>query len=103
MRIAFYSPMKSPNHPVPSGDRQMARLFIKALRHAGHTVEIASELRSFCRQPDAVHYAAITTAAREEVARLTDVWTAGPRPDLWFCYHPYYKSPDLLGPALAEH
>ena len=47
MRIAFYAPLKSPDHPVPSGDRQMARLLVAALRHAGHDVEIASELRSY--------------------------------------------------------
>ncbi len=23
-------------------------------------------------------------------------------PDVWFCYHPYYKAPDLLGPALCQ-
>ena len=23
------------------------------------------------------------------------------KPDLWFCYHPYYKAPDLIGPPLA--
>ena len=30
-RIAFYAPMKSPNHPVPSGDRRVGRLFLAAL------------------------------------------------------------------------
>ena len=29
MKIGFYAPLKSPDHPVPSGDRRMARL----LRH----------------------------------------------------------------------
>ena len=24
MRIAFYAPLKSPDHPVPSGDRRVA-------------------------------------------------------------------------------
>ncbi len=31
MRIAFYAPLKSPNHLVVSGDRQMARMLVKAL------------------------------------------------------------------------
>ena len=39
MRIAFYAPMKPPNHPVPSGDRTMARLMMAALELAGHEVE----------------------------------------------------------------
>ena len=47
MRIAFYAPMKPPNHPVPSGDRRMARLLIRALDLAGHEVSVASRLRSW--------------------------------------------------------
>ena len=31
MKIAFYAPLKSPNHPVPSGDRLMARLLMMAI------------------------------------------------------------------------
>jgi hypothetical protein len=45
MRIAFYAPMKPPDHPVPSGDRRMSRLLIAALGRAGHEVELASRLR----------------------------------------------------------
>ena len=36
MRIAFYAPLKPPDHPVPSGDRRMARLLMAALATAGH-------------------------------------------------------------------
>ncbi len=36
MRIAFYAPLKPPDHPVPSGDRRIARLFLDALRLTGH-------------------------------------------------------------------
>ncbi|MGO7778417.1 hypothetical protein ACC741_38655, partial [Rhizobium johnstonii] len=28
-------------------------------------------------------------------------WKVGPRPELWFCYHPYYKSPDPFVPAIS--
>lgn len=101
MRIAFYAPMKSPNHPVPSGDRQMARLLVKALEHAGHTVELASELRSYCNEPDDNHYDSVEAEAAKEVDRLSREWRTS-RPDLWFTYHPYYKSPDLLGPLIAR-
>ena len=31
--------MKAPDHPVPSGDREMARRLCEALRLAGHEVE----------------------------------------------------------------
>ena len=36
MRVAFYAPLKPPGHPIPSGDRHIARLFLEALRRAGH-------------------------------------------------------------------
>ena len=53
MRIAFYAPLKPPDHPVPSGDRRMARLLIAALARAGHEVELASRLRSYDGAGDA--------------------------------------------------
>lgn len=101
MRIAFYAPLKSPRHPVPSGDRQMARLIVRALEKAGHQVSLASELRSFCAEPDAAHYATIRRAAAAERSRIEALWAGHGRPDLFFAYHPYYKSPDWLGPPLA--
>ena len=101
MRIAFYAPLKSPHHPVPSGDRQMAHLLVAALRQAGHSVEIASELRSFSTTPGKAMRDPISAAAHKEIERLRALWRAGKTPDLWFCYHPYYKAPDLIGPSLA--
>jgi glycosyltransferase involved in cell wall biosynthesis len=101
MRIAFYAPLKSPNHPVPSGDRQMARMLIKALDRCGHDMAIASEMRSFSSDPAPEVYAALATQAGEEIARLSGLWRQSGKPDLWFCYHPYYKAPDLIGPTLA--
>jgi glycosyltransferase involved in cell wall biosynthesis len=101
MKIAFYAPLKSPNHPVPSGDRLMARLLIAALEMAGHTVEIASELRGFMAEPVDRSGNGIVDAAGREIARLLDLWREGSRPDVWFTYHTYYKTPDLIGPAVA--
>lgn len=100
MRIAFYAPMKSPDHPVPSGDRLMARLLIRALEMAGHSVEVVSEFRVHAGSPEAA--AEVLAKADGELERLRRKWREEPRPELWFCYHPYYKSPDLLGPAIAE-
>ena len=37
-RMAFYAPLKAPDHPTPSGDRRMARLLIQALEAAGAAV-----------------------------------------------------------------
>lgn len=99
MRVAFYAPMKSPNHPVPSGDRLMARLLIRALELGGHQVDIASEFRTYASTPEAA--AALEPAISAELERLRLTWKSGPRPELWFCYHPYYKSPDTFGPAIS--
>jgi glycosyltransferase involved in cell wall biosynthesis len=96
MRIAFYAPLKSPDHPVPSGDRSMARLLIAALEGAGHTVALASHVRSYAREPQP------PKCADDAVARIAAQWRGGAKPDLWFCYHPYYKAPDAIGPALCR-
>lgn len=103
MRIAFYAPLKAPDHPVPSGERRMAQLLVRALRTAGHRVELASRLRARIVDPgDAAALEALHAAAAGEVERLARQWRAVGPPQLWFCYHPYYKAPDLLGPTLAE-
>ncbi|HEV7309745.1 glycosyltransferase family 4 protein [Ensifer sp.] len=101
MKIAFYAPLKSPDHPVPSGDRLMARMLLAALRTGGHEVAVVSHLRSFQATPSADAFRQLEREAGAEVARLRDAWQREGAPDLWFCYHPYYKAPDLLGPALA--
>ena len=44
-RLAFYAPMKPPDHPVPSGDRQIARLTLTALERAGFAPRLVSRLR----------------------------------------------------------
>ncbi|KQR69281.1 glycosyltransferase family 4 protein [Rhizobium sp. Leaf341] len=100
MKIAFYAPLKSPHHPTPSGDRLMARLMMQALEQAGHRVSLVSELRSFLRMPEDM--AGLGVSAHAERARIAATWRTDGVPDCWFCYHPYYKAPDLLGPSLAR-
>jgi len=102
MKVAFYSPLKSPRHPVPSGDRLMARLLVTALEHGGAEVDIASEFHSFTKEPSDERLAMLKAEAVAEVGRIGQVWRQAGPPDLWFTYHPYYKAPDLLGPALAR-
>ena len=104
MRIAFYSPLKPPTHPNPSGDRRMSRLLIDALRFAGHRVDLVSELRSYDKNGDARRQSEIAARAEGAVADLLRGWTAQPaagRPDIWFTYHLYHKAPDHLGPSIA--
>ncbi len=103
MKIAFYAPLKAPDHPVPSGDRQMARLIMKALAEAGCRVCVASSLRAFMPEPRPALLDDLRKVAEAEKARLVLAWKADGPPDLWFTYHLYYKAPDLIGPDLARH
>jgi glycosyltransferase involved in cell wall biosynthesis len=100
MKIAFYAPLKSINHPVPSGDRLMARQIFGALSIGGHAVETVSEFRSFSATSEVPQEQEEIAAAERE--RIAASWLSQGLPDLWFCYHPYYKAPDLLGPDLCR-
>jgi len=101
--IAFYSPMKPVEHRTPSGDRLMARLLVNGLEHAGFRVQIASQLRVFLRQPySQIMHASLIEQANVEIQRLSTQWEQFGKPQLWFCYHPYYKSPDLIGPSMCQ-
>jgi glycosyltransferase involved in cell wall biosynthesis len=102
--IAFYAPLKSPRDPAPSGDRTMARLFIKALEGAGFAPEIASELRTFDKHGNPERQEAVRVASLAEAERLIEAFEARPaasRPRAWFTYHLYYKAPDWMGPRVA--
>jgi glycosyltransferase involved in cell wall biosynthesis len=103
MRIAFYAPLKPPDHSVPSGDRALARLFLDALRRAGHQPFVASRLRSFEGTGDAARQTRIAAQGQRTVERLVARWRERPEeaPALWFTYHLYYKAPDWLGPAVS--
>ena len=100
MRIAFYAPLKAPDHPIPSGDRRIGRLLIQALRLAGHDVTVVSRFRT--RDEGVVEGRAgrIADLGARLAERLGDRLADDP-PDLWFTYHLYYKAPDYLGPVIA--
>ncbi len=102
MRIAFYAPMKPPDHPVPSGDRTVARALLRALNKMGHDVDIVSNFvsRDGKGRPDIQR--ALIKQAHQEQMRLQALWDANPqlKPDLWLTYHHYYKAPDLITRAL---
>ncbi len=102
-RVAFYAPMKPPTHPAPSGDRQMARLLMAALDRAGYDATLVSDVQTYLPDPeDTERHEKLLSAAKSERARLSATWQASEPPDLWVSYHPYYKSPDLLGPPLCR-
>ncbi|MDX2320194.1 MAG: glycosyltransferase family 4 protein [Moritella sp.] len=101
--IAFYAPLKSPLHPIPSGDRKIARLFIQALEQGGYHVELASQLRSFDKVGDSHRQQRLITLAKKEAMRIIRRWQKqGFNPQAWFSYHLYYKAPDLIGPIICQ-
>jgi glycosyltransferase involved in cell wall biosynthesis len=105
MRIAFYAPLKAPDHPVPSGDRTIARLLVAAMKKGGAAVEIASRIRTRISTPSEEAQRAMAGKGRAAAQRLIKKYRALPkraRPQAWFTYHLYYKAVDWTGPMVAE-
>ncbi|TAD89935.1 MAG: glycosyltransferase [Alphaproteobacteria bacterium] len=101
MTIAFYAPMKAPDHPVPSGDRALGRLLVRALEATGEPVEIACRLRTWDRTGDSVRQQRLADLG----ARAARCLLARPRARswrLWFTYHLYHRAPDPIGPVVAS-
>ena len=101
MQLAFYAPLKAPDHPTPSGDRAMARALIAALAFGGAKVSLASTLRTRDGNGDPEQQQKLMDDAQAEIARLIPLgrkagWQA------WITYHNYYKAPDLIGPSVAQ-
>src|ERR1700741_4420085 len=100
MRIAFYAPLKPPDHPVASGDRRVARLLVEALRLTGNEPEIASRLRSHDGAGDPRRQARLGEIGAREAERLLRRWRRAPGggPGAWVTHHPYYQAPERAGP-----
>jgi glycosyltransferase involved in cell wall biosynthesis len=103
-RIAFYAPMKPPDHAIASGDREIARLMVMALEATGFEVEIASRFISYQKRPDDRRFVALKNEGEAEAAQIIENIRAErrPVPDTWFTYHPYCKAPDWIGPEVAR-
>ena len=104
MRIAFYAPMKPPEHPNPSGDRRIAQLLMRALGQAGHQVHLASQHRSYDGIGNAATQAVIKQEGDTQAVELLDAYNNGKisKPHVWFTYHLYHKAPDWIGPRISE-
>ncbi len=105
MKLAFYAPLKPPDHPVPSGDRLIAKLLLQALERGGHTPTLATRFRSYEGRGDAARQRRLKSVGerlgQRLIARLRRVEKAE-RPRLWVTYHLYHKAPDWIGPPVSR-
>jgi len=104
-RIAFYAPVKPPDHPIPSGDREISRLLVKAMERAGHDVTLASRFITYQKRPGRELFETRMGGAEAETGRLVAAYKAMSdelRPQIWFTYHTYCKAPDTIGPVVAK-
>ncbi len=102
LRVGFHAPMKHPDHPVPSGDRTIARLLLRALALAGCEAVLPSRSGSFNATGDAATQQRLEAEADAEAARILTEGRGSAPFDLWFTYHSFHKAPDLLGPRITE-
>jgi len=105
MLVAAYAPLKPPDHPVPSGDRRVARLIGRALELGGHSVEWPSRFRTRDAAGNRLRQLRLALLGERLAQRLLKRFVARPtakRPQAWITYHLYYKAPDHLGPAVAR-
>ncbi len=104
MRIAFYSAITQPKADKASGISRVGALIVQALERAGHAVDVTRLPRSFDGKGDAARQAHLFSECENAATNYLEAIALGrePRPDLWFSYHVYYKSPDWIGPRIAR-
>jgi len=106
MRVLLHTPLKPPDSPLPSGDREMARGLARLLGRLGHRVVMPRESRVSAGVPPFASHLAHERRARRQAAHLIARWRRLPaghpeRFDCWFTYHCYYRKPDWLGPIVS--
>ena len=97
MNVALYAPFKPLDHPDPSGDRTTGRELAAALAGQGLAIVTPSRFRSrgFSTRP--LLWLGALAARREALETASRA-----RVKIWLTYHTYYKSPDVIGPAVAR-
>ena len=104
MICAFYAPMKSPYHVKPSGDREIAKLILKALK-LKYIPIVASENRTWEGKGNKSDQLRIEMEAKAEADNIYKKYLSLPitkQPKFWLTYHLYHKSPDWIGPYVSK-
>ncbi len=104
MRVAFYSPMAEPDARAASGVQRMGTLLQRALKGADADVVQPALPRTYEGRGDAARQAALKAQSERAAAAFVEAVREGreAKPDLWFSYHVYYKSPDWIGPSVSR-
>jgi glycosyltransferase involved in cell wall biosynthesis len=104
MKVAYYSPFVRPDGDAASGAARMGMLLQLALAQAGAQVLVPD--LPLTREPEGIPASqeAARIASTLALSRLLEQIQTGQaaRPDAWFSYHVYYKSPDWIGPAVSR-
>lgn len=103
--IAFFAPIKPPDHHIPSGDRLIAQNLIKAFELAGHDVELASRYICYSKRSNPEILTNRKKGALAEAEQLIEHYARldqSEQPELWVTYHPYCKAPDWIGPLVSK-
>jgi glycosyltransferase involved in cell wall biosynthesis len=102
--VAFYTPVKHPDETEPSGDRELSRLVMTALRGLGLAPRLASRLLTYRRAFDPGDAARVERIAGVTAARLIARDRRAPpaeRLRAWVTYQSWHRAPDLVGPTVA--
>jgi glycosyltransferase involved in cell wall biosynthesis len=99
----FYSPIKRASASAPSGLQRAASLMIQALEVAGYAVETPDLPLTFDAEGVLSVQEAARSAALSAASQLKQVLLRRRElPSVFVTYHNYYKSPDWIGPYLAQ-
>lgn len=101
--IAYYAPMEAASSSVASGVGRVGALMQRSLEVAEFDVVSPELPRCYDGQGDPGTQRAQKAACEAAAVRLLEVWEReGNKPVAWFTYHPYYKSPDWIGPIVSR-
>lgn len=98
--VIFYSAIKPADASAASGVARVAGLLIEALRTAGFDVATPGLPQTYEGTGDPARQRELRERAAHAATELLTQWRTPPA--AWLTYHCYYKSPDVVGPAVSQ-